>query len=64
MDAHILEQWFRLADEDKDGLIGGAEAVRFFMKSGLAPECLSQVRALGPRQADTCCHTCCIVRTT
>lgn len=45
--AGLAEQWFRIADEDKDGKIGGAEAVRFFMRSGLPKDVLGQVRELG-----------------
>lgn len=41
-----LEQWFRLADEDRDGWIGGGEAVKFFTKSGLPQEVLGQVHSL------------------
>jgi hypothetical protein len=40
----LAEQWFRLADEDKDGKIGGGEAVRFFTRSGLPKDVLGQVR--------------------
>lgn len=43
-----IENWFRAADEDKDGVVGGAEAVKFFTRSGLAPDCLGQVRTLEP----------------
>ena len=42
--AGATEQWFRLADEDKDGVISGPEAVRFFTKSGLPQNVLGQVR--------------------
>lgn len=42
--AGLAEQWFRLADEDKDGKIGGAEAVKFFTRSGLPKDVLGQVR--------------------
>lgn len=38
-----IEQWFRLADEDRDGGVGGAEAVKFFTKSGLPQDVLGQV---------------------
>jgi len=41
-----IEIWFRLADEDKDGAIAGAEAVKFFTKSGLPQDVLGQVRLL------------------
>ncbi len=43
MAQQLYEQWFRLADEDKDGAVGGAEAVRFFMRSGLQQAVLGQV---------------------
>jgi hypothetical protein len=38
-----MEQWFRLADQDGDGAVGGAEAVRFFTRSGLPQDVLGQV---------------------
>eukprot|EP00775_Hariotina_reticulata_P003445 gene3445-3716_t len=38
-----IEIWFRLADEDKDGAIAGAEAVKFFTKSGLPQDVLGQI---------------------
>lgn len=37
------EQWFKLADQDGDGAVGGAEAVRFFTRSGLPQDVLGQV---------------------
>lgn len=43
MAQQIYEQWFRIADEDKDGAVGGAEAVRFFMRSGLQQAVLGQI---------------------
>ena len=39
----LLEQWFKLADADADGKVGGAEAVQFFMRSGLHQAVLGQV---------------------
>jgi len=42
--AGLAEQWFRLADEDRDGKITGGEAVKFFMRSGLPKDVLGQVR--------------------
>lgn len=39
----LYEQWFRLADEDRDGQVGGAEAVKFYLKSGLQQAVLGQV---------------------
>lgn len=49
--AGLAEQWFRIADEDKDGKIAGGEAVRFFMRSGLPKDVLGQVRCWTPRPA-------------
>jgi hypothetical protein len=46
-----LDQWFRAADEDRDGVVGGGEAVRFFQRSGLAQEVLGQVRSAAPAGA-------------
>jgi hypothetical protein len=42
-----IEGWFRLADQDADGAVGGAEAVRFFTRSGLPQDVLGQVSAYG-----------------
>jgi hypothetical protein len=39
------EGWFKLADQDGDGAVGGAEAVRFFTRSGLPQDVLGQVRS-------------------
>ncbi len=38
-----IEAWFKLADQDGDGVVGGAEAVRFFTRSGLPQDVLGQV---------------------
>uniref|UniRef100_A0A7S0QT92 Uncharacterized protein n=1 Tax=Pyramimonas obovata TaxID=1411642 RepID=A0A7S0QT92_9CHLO len=35
--------WFLLADEDNDGRLTGADAVRFFTRSGLAKESLAKI---------------------
>jgi hypothetical protein len=43
MASQLYEQWFRLADVKKEGSIGGGEAVKFFMLSGLSQETLGQV---------------------
>lgn len=43
----LYQQWFVLADEDRDGAIAGAEAVKFFSRSGLDQMTLGQVRAQG-----------------
>jgi epidermal growth factor receptor substrate 15 len=39
------EAYFKIADADKDGVVGGAEAVKFFLRSGLSQETLGQVRS-------------------
>lgn len=41
--ASQVEAWFKLADQDGDGAVGGAEAVRFFTRSGLPQDVLGQV---------------------
>ncbi len=46
MAQQLYEQWFRIADADKDGAVGGAEAVNFFLRSGLPQNVLGQVRAI------------------
>eukprot|EP00879_Flechtneria_rotunda_P018144 GHRR01019030.1.p1 GENE.GHRR01019030.1~~GHRR01019030.1.p1 ORF type:complete len:320 (+),score=69.79 GHRR01019030.1:263-1222(+) len=38
-----IQDWFRLADEDRDGGVGGAEAVKFFTRSGLPQDVLWQI---------------------
>lgn len=43
MAAPSYDAWFRMADEDKDGAVGGAEAVKFFMRSGLPQETLGYI---------------------
>ena len=40
MDADLFDEWFRIADRDRDGKVSGAEAVDFFQKSGLSKETL------------------------
>jgi hypothetical protein len=42
------EAYFKIADADKDGMVGGGEAVQFFLKSGLHQETLGQVRSTEP----------------
>jgi hypothetical protein len=39
----VFEQYFRLADADRDGRISGAEAVAFFRGSGLPQQTLAKV---------------------
>jgi hypothetical protein len=38
--------WFKIADEDHDGRLTGADAVKFFCRSGLAKEDLAKVWAV------------------
>ena len=41
-DQELFEQWFRIADADRDGAVGGSEAVAFFGRSGLPQATLFQ----------------------
>ncbi|GLC36577.1 hypothetical protein PLESTF_001275100 [Pleodorina starrii] len=43
MTQQLFEQWFRIADADRDGAVGGAEAVSFFIRSGLPQAVLGQI---------------------
>ncbi|EFJ51520.1 hypothetical protein VOLCADRAFT_103432 [Volvox carteri f. nagariensis] len=43
MAQQLFEQWFRIADADKDGAVGGGEAVSFFMRSALPQLVLGQI---------------------
>jgi|APGre2960657444_1045066.scaffolds.fasta_scaffold133591_1 hypothetical protein len=43
-DQELFESWFRVADGDRDGVVGGVEAVAFFGRSGLPQATLFQVR--------------------
>ena len=43
-DQELFESWFRVADGDKDGVVGGVEAVAFFGRSGLPQATLFQVK--------------------
>ena len=43
MDAELFERWFAIADQDHDGVVSGAEAVEFFVRSTLSQETLFQV---------------------
>ena len=38
--------WFKIADEDHDGRLTGADVVKFFSRSGLAKEDLAKVWAV------------------
>ncbi len=42
MDADLFNAWFQVADQDRDGLISGGEAVTFFQRSGLSQDTLFQ----------------------
>jgi hypothetical protein len=42
--ADVWEQFFQIADADRDGKISGGEAVAFFQKSGLPQMTLAKVR--------------------
>lgn len=45
----LYEQWFQIADEDRDNTISGGEAVKFLFRSGLSQAVLGQVGQL-PRK--------------
>ena len=42
-DIDLFDNWFRIADRDRDGVVSGAEAVEFFQRSNLGQETLFQV---------------------
>lgn len=42
----LYEQRFQIADEDRDNVISGNEAVKFLFRSGLSQAVLGQVREL------------------
>lgn len=46
----LFDQWFRIADADRDGRVSGPEAVTFFQRSRLPQETLFKV--LVPSVAD------------
>lgn len=39
----LFDQWFRIADTDRDGRISGPEAVTFFQRSKLPQDTLFKV---------------------
>lgn len=43
MEIDLFESWFRIADENRDNVISGAEAVKFFQRSNLSQETLFKV---------------------
>ena len=42
-DIDLFDNWFRIADRDRDGVVSGGEAVEFFQRSNLGQETLFQV---------------------
>ena len=42
----LFDSWYRIADVDKDGKVGGNEAVPFLQRSGLSKDALFKVSAL------------------
>lgn len=42
-DIDLFDNWFRVADKDRDGVVSGAEAVEFFQRSKLPQPTLFQV---------------------
>ncbi len=56
MDADLFDEWFRIADRDRDGKVSGGEAVEFFQKSGLSKETLFEARTTAE---ELCCNTRC-----
>ncbi len=47
----LFDSWYRIADVNKDGKVGGGEAVPFLQRSGLSKDALFKVS--GP---PCCCH--------
>eukprot|EP00798_Chlamydomonas_sp_ICE-L_P018643 gene18643-25158_t len=43
MDLSSIQAFFKIADQDRDGVLTGGEAVGFFSRSGLSTECLGQI---------------------
>lgn len=46
LDESLISTLFRVADADRDGAVGGVEAVQFFARSGLPQESLGQVSVM------------------
>lgn len=46
-DIDLFDNWFRVADKDRDGVISGGEAVEFFQRSQLPQATLFKVICLG-----------------
>lgn len=49
-DQELFDSWFRFADADRDNVIGGADAVSFFSRSGLPQETLFKVSTREKRE--------------
>lgn len=45
-DIDLFDNWFRVADKDRDGKVSGGEAVEFFQRSKLPQAVLFQVSHL------------------
>ena len=42
-DIDLFDNWFRVADKDRDGVVSGGEAVEFFQRSHLPQATLFKV---------------------
>ena len=42
----LFDSWYRIADVNKDGKVGGGEAVPFLQRSGLSKDALFKVIGL------------------
>lgn len=45
-DGEIFDNWFHLADKNRDGLVSGEEAREFFQRAQLSKETLFEVTAI------------------
>lgn len=45
-DIDLFDNWFRVADKDRDGVVSGMEAVEFFQRSQLPQATLFKVNCL------------------
>ena len=68
-DIDLFDNWFRVADKDRDGVVSGMEAVEFFQRSQLPQATLFKVPAQGasyislnPPDCDCLLVTVCIIR--
>ena len=46
-DIDLFDNWFRVADKDRDGVVSGMEAVEFFQRSQLPQATLFKVLCSG-----------------